>query len=127
MGGLRTVSKEEMEKHSSEDDCWIIMWGKVYDVSNYMVDHPGGPDVIVNLAGQDATEEFEGYGHSDDARKIADELCVGVLEGADVKSSWSAMSALGGPKVWLAAASITMAVGVGLMVATRTMAAKKAA
>ncbi|CEM08558.1 unnamed protein product [Vitrella brassicaformis CCMP3155] len=77
----RVISKEEMAKHNTEDDCWIAVHGKVYDITKFLPDHPGGPEVITNIAGQDTSEEFEEIGHSDSARHQAVPYEIGVLEG----------------------------------------------
>ena len=39
---------EEVAKHDNEDDCWMVINGKVYDVTDYIDDHPGG-DVILDV------------------------------------------------------------------------------
>ena len=39
----------------------------------------GGEEVLLDVAGQDATEAFEDVGHSDEAREILDGLKVGTL------------------------------------------------
>ena len=41
---------------------------KVYDVTKYLDDHPGGAEVLLDVAGQDADEFFEDIGHSKEAR-----------------------------------------------------------
>ena len=41
---------------------------KVYDVTTYLDDHPGGAEVMLDVAGQDADEFFEDIGHSKEAR-----------------------------------------------------------
>ena len=41
-----------------------ILVAKVYDVTKYLDDHPGGSEIIVEYAGKDATDMFEDIGHS---------------------------------------------------------------
>jgi L-lactate dehydrogenase (cytochrome) len=38
---------EEVKKHNKENDCWIVLNGIVYDISNYINSHPGGIDIIL--------------------------------------------------------------------------------
>ena len=59
---------------------------KVYDVTEYARDHPGGLDVLLEVAGKDATSEYEDVGHSQDASEIMQSFLVGVLEGYSEKS-----------------------------------------
>lgn len=59
----------------------FIIHGKVYDVNGFLVDHPGGPEILTNEAGTDATAKFEEVFHSDDARKQLKDFCVGTLKG----------------------------------------------
>lgn len=51
MGQDTLVSAADLAKHTTEDDCWITIHGKVYNVSSYLVDHPGGLDVMMEHAG----------------------------------------------------------------------------
>lgn len=53
------IELAELNKHNTSDSCWVILYGKVYDVTNFLSDHPGGKKSILKLAGQDATEEFD--------------------------------------------------------------------
>lgn len=55
-------TKEEVAKHCSSDDAWIIVDGKVYDVTDYVDLHPGG-DSILNNAGKDSSEGVHGPQH----------------------------------------------------------------
>ena len=48
-----------MAKHNKPDDCWVILYGNVYDVSDFIPSHPGGEKIILSLAGKDATEEYD--------------------------------------------------------------------
>jgi cytochrome b involved in lipid metabolism len=52
---------------------------KVYDVTKYMDDHPGGSEVLLDHAGKYADEMFEDIGHSGDARQKLKELYIGDL------------------------------------------------
>lgn len=45
--------------HSRPDDCWVVLYGNVYDVTDFIPNHPGGAQAILSLAGQDATEEYD--------------------------------------------------------------------
>eukprot|EP00012_Vannella_robusta_P009101 CAMPEP_0206204934 /NCGR_PEP_ID=MMETSP0166-20121206/13868_1 /ASSEMBLY_ACC=CAM_ASM_000260 /TAXON_ID=95228 /ORGANISM="Vannella robusta, Strain DIVA3 518/3/11/1/6" /LENGTH=416 /DNA_ID=CAMNT_0053624753 /DNA_START=828 /DNA_END=2078 /DNA_ORIENTATION=+ len=73
-------SMEEVAKHTSVDDCWLVINGKVVDVTSYLDSHPGGDDVLLEAAGTDATEEFEDIGHTDDAIEQMEEFVIGVVE-----------------------------------------------
>jgi len=56
---LKEYSLDEISKHNTDKDCWVIIRDKVYDVSEFLADHPGGADSIMVYAGGDATEQFE--------------------------------------------------------------------
>ncbi|KAI8817949.1 cytochrome b5-like heme/steroid binding domain-containing protein [Fimicolochytrium jonesii] len=76
---IRTVEWSELAAHNTRDDLWIVVDGKVYDCTKFLDEHPGGEEVIVEVAGQDASEAFEEIGHSDDARQLLETLLVGRL------------------------------------------------
>lgn len=48
-----------MAKHTSRESCWVILYGNVYDVTDFLDEHPGGSKIILKLAGKDATEEYD--------------------------------------------------------------------
>ncbi|CAA7404184.1 unnamed protein product [Spirodela intermedia] len=77
---VKLFSPQETAQHDTREDCWIIVDGKVYDVTEYLDDHPGGDDIIVSVAGKDATEEFEDAGHSKTARELMKSFCVGEVD-----------------------------------------------
>uniref|UniRef100_A0A5B7ATB6 Cytochrome b5 heme-binding domain-containing protein n=1 Tax=Davidia involucrata TaxID=16924 RepID=A0A5B7ATB6_DAVIN len=76
----KLYSMQETSQHNSKDDCWVVIDGKVYDVSSYLDEHPGGDDVILAETGKDATDEFEDAGHSKSARELMEDFCIGELE-----------------------------------------------
>ncbi|CAI4226056.1 unnamed protein product [Auanema sp. JU1783] len=75
--------RSQVASHNNSKSCWIIVGNKVYDVTKFLDEHPGGCEVLLELAGQDATEAFEDIGHSSDARAMKEEYLVGSLEKAD--------------------------------------------
>lgn len=78
---MRVVSTEELSKHSTHKDCWIAVHGVVIDITKFLNEHPGGPDVVVTVSGRDCTHEFEDIGHTDSARRAGDRYIIGRLEG----------------------------------------------
>ncbi|PWN94426.1 cytochrome b5 [Acaromyces ingoldii] len=83
----KKVTMEQLGEHKSNGDLWLLVDGKVYDVSKFADEHPGGDEVLLSEAGKDATESFEDVGHSDDARALLPGMLVGEIEGgAAVKS-----------------------------------------
>ncbi|OAA48844.1 Riboflavin synthase-like beta-barrel [Beauveria brongniartii RCEF 3172] len=72
----RTVAEHKVAK-----DAWMTIHGKVYDVTKYLEDHPGGAEVLAEAAGTDATEAFDNAGHSEDAFDIMETYKVGTLKG----------------------------------------------
>lgn len=49
----------EVAKHTTKDDCWVIIHGRAYDITEFLPEHPGGMKIILKYAGKDATEEFD--------------------------------------------------------------------
>ncbi|KZT05333.1 uncharacterized protein LAESUDRAFT_726963 [Laetiporus sulphureus 93-53] len=60
MAGMeRVISGKEVAEHNSRESCWIIVHGKVYDVTEFLPEHPGGSKIILKYAGKDATAEYD--------------------------------------------------------------------
>ncbi|KAJ1643810.1 hypothetical protein J3B02_006181 [Coemansia erecta] len=81
MSEVKTFTADEIEKHCTRDSIWIVVHDKVYDVTKFLDEHPGGEEVILENAGIDATEAFEDIGHSEDARSMLKDYFIGDLEG----------------------------------------------
>jgi cytochrome b involved in lipid metabolism len=48
----KQFTTEEVKQHNKKEDCWIILDGKVYDVTKFLEDHPGGEEVVIDCAGE---------------------------------------------------------------------------
>lgn len=48
-----------VSQHNSPESCWVVLYSAVYDVTDFLSSHPGGSKIILQLAGQDATEEYD--------------------------------------------------------------------
>ncbi|KAF5451793.1 hypothetical protein F2P56_026864 [Juglans regia] len=71
---------EEVVKHNNKNDCWIIVFGKVYDVTQFLHEHPGGDEVLVSATEKDATDEFEFVGHSNTAKNMMSKYYIGDID-----------------------------------------------
>ncbi|NXH39218.1 CYB5 protein, partial [Dicaeum eximium] len=68
---------------NNSQSTWIIIHNRVYDVTKFLDEHPGGEEVLREQAGGDATENFEDVGHSTDARTMSESFIVGELHPDD--------------------------------------------
>uniref|UniRef100_A0A0D9XCM8 Cytochrome b5 heme-binding domain-containing protein n=1 Tax=Leersia perrieri TaxID=77586 RepID=A0A0D9XCM8_9ORYZ len=75
----RSYTMKEISTHNKRKDCWIIINDKVYDVTSYVEEHPGG-DEILNNAGGDSTEGFLGPQHGPRVFDIIEDFCIGKLK-----------------------------------------------
>ena len=60
---MNKYTKADIAKHNKPDDCWIILGSKVYNVTRFLEDHPGGSEVLLDVAGKNATDGFIEAGH----------------------------------------------------------------
>ncbi|EXJ70471.1 L-lactate dehydrogenase (cytochrome) [Cladophialophora psammophila CBS 110553] len=54
----KLVSAAAVQSHTTRDDCWIVVEGKVYNMTRFAPEHPGGAEIIYTYAGRDATEAY---------------------------------------------------------------------
>ncbi|TYZ62759.1 hypothetical protein PybrP1_004158 [[Pythium] brassicae (nom. inval.)] len=78
---LPVISAEEVAKHATEDSCWFICRGLVYDATEFLKIHPGGASSILLSGGTDCTDEFESI-HSTKAWTMLEKYCIGVCAAA---------------------------------------------
>ncbi|KAI9012707.1 hypothetical protein BC832DRAFT_257512 [Gaertneriomyces semiglobifer] len=109
---LSSYTRAQIRQHTTAKSLWVIFNHKVYDVTEFMFDHPGGEEFLLQYGGEDITsvmadESAGGHVHSEGAYEVLDEYCIGVVrkegdaeqdhddEGADHLAPLSTQSILG--------------------------------
>lgn len=79
---LPTFTRAEVEKHSSSKSCYVTIGTKVFDVTDFIDDHPGGGDLILEYAGKDIEDilkDVTSHPHSESAYEVLDDSLVGFV------------------------------------------------
>ncbi|KAF5261571.1 Ceramide very long chain fatty acid hydroxylase SCS7 [Fusarium oxysporum f. sp. cepae] len=77
-----TFTAAEVKLHNSASSCYVTIGSEVYDVTEFVQDHPGGRDLILDYAGQDAKEILQDHAshpHSEAAYEILGDYHVGFV------------------------------------------------
>ena len=77
---VHRMTMEDVAWHDRADDCLIVIHGLIYDVTKFLEDHPGGAEVMLSMAGEDATRGFEDVGHSAEARSFMSRFLIGCVD-----------------------------------------------
>jgi 4-hydroxysphinganine ceramide fatty acyl 2-hydroxylase len=79
---LPTFTADEVEAHNSAKSCYVTIGNKVFDITPFVEDHPGGAELVLEYAGKDITEilkDEDSHTHSESAYEILDDNLVGFL------------------------------------------------
>merc|ERR1719384_2287806 len=74
---------EEVAKHTTKTDCWVVLHNRVLNVTSFLSQHPGGELAILTFAGKDATAEFDMIHPPDVIEKYAPDAVIGQIGGGD--------------------------------------------
>jgi cytochrome b involved in lipid metabolism len=74
----RRFTAAEVSQHCTRDSLWLIIDGRVYDVTTYVDQHPGG-DAIFRNAGRDSSAGFHGDQHPDKVNELLPDFYLGDL------------------------------------------------
>jgi cytochrome b involved in lipid metabolism len=101
-----TLSTTEIAKHGNAADCWMVIGGKVYDVTGVLYSHPGGSSTILNHCGKESTsawntkDTFPGRLHSAVAQSLLGNYLLGdvnaTITSTDVQNVQKAGAAASG-------------------------------
>jgi cytochrome b involved in lipid metabolism len=81
----KTYTLADVATHAKETDCWLVVEKKVYDVTSFIPNHPGGK-AILKGCGVDATVLFEQRPdtdkgpHPESAKTQLEKLYIGDLK-----------------------------------------------
>ncbi|XP_011505918.1 PREDICTED: cytochrome b5-like isoform X2 [Ceratosolen solmsi marchali] len=84
---LKLFTHAEVALNNTADKLWTIIHHNVYDLTDFLVKHPGGIELLLDQGGRDATEPFEDVGHSTDARKMMEPYKIGEIVEEERKQS----------------------------------------
>jgi cytochrome b involved in lipid metabolism len=91
---IKAFEKAETEKRGKK--CTLSRYGDdVLDVTEFVNQHPGGPDLITEFAGgEDMKEAFDDHGHSSDALAQLHTFKIGSLKPASAAGAKSTSASL---------------------------------
>ena len=73
-------SVEDISQHRTRESCWVVMKDSVYDLTEFLEQHPGGPETILKRAGgEDASHAFDAVGHSNHAKSLLKSHRIGTV------------------------------------------------
>ncbi|KDN37932.1 putative SCS7-required for hydroxylation of ceramide [Tilletiaria anomala UBC 951] len=96
---LRVFNADQVSKHDRLEDVWVVHKGKVYDVTDFVLDHPGGDDLVMRYAGKDMgdiMDDIVEHVHSDSAYELLEEHLIGKIATTDEEKAMAASAAEGG-------------------------------
>ncbi|TEA13873.1 Cytochrome b2 [Colletotrichum sidae] len=82
MGEMDEISLTDLSRHNTKTDCWIAVHSKVWDITDFISEHPGGPSVLLKCAGSNATEIFDKAHAPDILEELPQDKLIGILKDA---------------------------------------------
>merc|ERR1719356_1622305 len=80
------LSMEDVAKHNTKQDCWVVLYGKAWDLTKFARAHPGGSKLIYDNGGMDATALFDPVHPKDIMDKLLKpSLMMGDVDPATMK------------------------------------------
>ncbi|XP_021966243.1 cytochrome b5 reductase 4 [Folsomia candida] len=83
---VEIIPLQELAKHNTKTDAWISIRGRVYDISWYISQHPGGVDPLLAYIGKDGTKAFNSIHSYVDFASILKGHEKGILEGHSLRT-----------------------------------------
>ncbi|XP_013407405.1 cytochrome b5-like [Lingula anatina] len=80
---LKVYRAAEVREQSENGKTWLIIYNKVYDVTEFKYEHPGGEHILNQYSGDDASSIFVYINHSEFALNLMNKYLIGVLHEDD--------------------------------------------
>ncbi|KAF8965175.1 fatty acid alpha-hydroxylase [Entomortierella lignicola] len=94
---VQTYTPAQVKDHNNENSCWVINNNNVYDVTSFIMDHPGGEEFILDYAGKDISlimkDELSHF-HSEGAYEMLEEFLIGTISTPTPQSDTIASTSL---------------------------------
>jgi cytochrome b involved in lipid metabolism len=78
------VTMSEVARHASGEDCWMVIDGRVYDLTAYLPEHPSKPSIVLPWCGKEASQAYKtktkGRSHSEQADQALANYAIGRVE-----------------------------------------------
>ena len=87
---LPTIPTADVARHNSSKSCYVTVGVNVYDVTDFLSDHPGGGELILQYGGKDVAEimgDEISHKHSESAYEILNERCIGLMATAPIQQA----------------------------------------
>ena len=93
-----------VRRHDTPDDCWVILYGKVVNVTAFLPDHPGGSAIILKLAGTDATDRYDPIHPKNTLEEsLSEDAFLGTIDASTLPKSDIASDASAGEQKYVPA------------------------
>ncbi|KAJ5747792.1 uncharacterized protein N7511_009488 [Penicillium nucicola] len=90
MTDQKLVSVQQISSHNSPSDCWVVVDNQVWDVTDFLEEHPGGSTVILKYAGRDATKAYsEVHAPSVMKNNLSAQNFKGTLDLSTIDAEWA--------------------------------------
>ena len=77
---MKQISLSKLKKHNTENDAWVKIDDKVYDISEFHNNHPGGSKILLKLAGTDVTNQFYSMHSKEILETHGSKLLIGTIK-----------------------------------------------
>lgn len=69
--GVKSITRAEIALHNKESDCWTYVDNKVYNLTSWLPEHPGGAFLVLGMCGVDGAAAFRDHHKSEQDNALA--------------------------------------------------------